>query len=174
MVDFNSQLVPAICTIIGVIIGGLFSNIIPHFLKVRSDYKKFRKSKLEDLYNDLCNWSNTAICLLVWNFYLVLRKEIDWDEYLNIFNKSNADDKIQFFKSEIIVNLYFQELITDLNNLTESIRDIRRFIYSDIIKTYHSGADILIHKTVFDDKANKVNSLAEVLKNKIKVLSQRI
>jgi len=53
MVDFSDQIVPAICTIIGVIIGGLFSNIIPHFLQVRSANKIFRKSKLEDLYNDL-------------------------------------------------------------------------------------------------------------------------
>jgi len=174
MVDFNSQIVPALCTIIGVIIGGLFSNIIPHFLKVQSDYKIFRKSKLEDLYNDLCNWSNTAFYILILNFYLVFRKEIDWNEYQDKTIESNASDKIQFFKSEIIVNLYFQELITDLNNLTEAIHDISRFINSDIRKTYNSGVDILIHKTVFDEKVNKITSLAEVLKNKIKDLSQQI
>jgi len=174
MGDFSGQIVPAICTIIGVIIGGLFSNIIPHFLKVRSDYKIFRKSKLEDLYNDLCNWSNTVFYILILNFYLVFRKEIDWNKYLDKTIESKASDKIQFFKSEIIVNLYFKELITDLNNLTESIHDISRFINNDIKKTYLSGADILIHKTVFDEKVNKITSLAEVLKNKIKDLSQRI
>jgi len=174
MVGFNSQIVTAICTIIGVIIGGLFSNIIPHFLKVRSDYKIFRKNKLEDLYNDLCNWSNTAFYMLILNFYLVFRKEIDWNEYLDKTIEAKVSDKIQFFKSEIIVNLYFQELITDLTNLTESIHDISRLINSDIKKTYLSGTDINIHKAVFDEKVNKITTLAEVLKNKIKDLSQRI
>ena len=88
--------------------------------------------------------------------------------------ESKASDKIQFFKSEIIVNLYFKELINDLNNLIESIHNISRFINNDIKKTYLSGTDILIHKTVFDDKVNKITTLAEALKNKIKVLSQRI
>ena len=174
MVEFNSQIITAIFTIIGVIIGGLFSNIIPHFLQVRSDNKIFRKSKLEDLYNDLCNWANTAFYILVLNFNLVFMKEIDWNEYLDITKKSNVSEKFQFFKSEIIVYLYFKELIIDFNNLKESIHDISRFINSDIRKTYNSGVDILIHKTVFDEKVNKITSLAEVLKNKIKDLSQRI
>jgi hypothetical protein len=174
MVDFSNQIMPAIFTIIGVIIGGLFSNIIPHFLQVRSAYKIFRRSKLEDLYNDLCNWSNTTFYIFILNFYLVFRKEIDWNGYLDRISESNVSDKIQFFKSEIIVNLYFKEFITDLNNLTESMHDISRFINSDIKKTYLSGSDILIHKTVFDDKVNKVTTLAEVLKNKIKDLSQQI
>jgi hypothetical protein len=172
--DLNSPLVPAIFTIIGVIIGGLFSNIIPHFLQIRAEYKKFRKSKLEDLYNDLCNWLNTSSFLLIFNFKMVLKKEIDWNKYLDLINESDASEKIQFYKSEMIVNLYYKEFITDLNNLILLLRSLYHFINHDIKKTYLSGIDIRIHQAAYDEKVSVITTSIEQFKDKIKKLAQRI
>ena len=174
MININNPLIPAIIALIGTMVGAIFGGIIPHFLRVKTEYKSFRKNKLESLYDDLNNWFNTSYCLFVLNFYLVFDKKIDWNGYLDFINKSNIEKEKVFFKSEIIINLYFRELETDFKNLTKANQVIIKYINNDIKKTYLAGGDILAFKQDFHAKAMETTALAEKLKDHIKCIAQRI
>lgn len=174
MVNSNNPLVPAIFAIIGTVLGAVIGGVIPHFLREKSAYKLFRKNKLEELYNDISNWINYFFMIPIINFYLVFKKEIDWNGYLDKIIESEPDKNIKFFKFEIILNLYFKELLPDFNKLTEAFQNANKFINNEIKTAYLAGDEILVFKPKFDAKVKDITGLAEKLKENIKTVAQRI
>ena len=87
---------------------------------------------------------------------------------------SNIEKEKVFFKSEIIINLYFKELETDFTNLTKANQSITKFINNGIKKAYLSGDDILIFKPDFHTRVLETTALAEKLKDHIKEIAQKI
>jgi len=173
MVISNSPLLPAIFAITGTVLGAVIG-IIPHYFREKSADKAFRKNKLEELYYDINNWINFSFFIPIINFYLVFKKEIDWNGYLKIISESEPSKHTKFFKSEIILNLYFKELIPDFNKLTEAFQNTNRFINNEIKTVYLAGGEILVLKPEFDAKVKDITGLAENLKEKIKIVAQRI
>jgi hypothetical protein len=173
MLETITPFIPAIIGLFGVIIGSVFGGIIPHYLREKAEYKKFRKNKLEELYVDIEKWINTLFnnTLL---FNLVFRKDIDWNTYLDEIKNSDPNKEVKYPKSKIIINMYFNELSVDFNKLAESFQEMSRLINQEIKKTYSTGSDILIHKPEFDIKVKNIIDLSENLKSKIIALSQRI
>jgi len=174
MIDINNPLIPTMTAIIGTILGAVFGGIIPHYLHEKSIYKAFRKNKLEELYYDINNWINFSFSIPIINFYLVFNKEIDWNEYLDKIIESESVKHTKIFKSEIILNLYFKELIPDFNKLLEAFQNINNFIHNEIKTTYLAGCEILILKPEFDAKVKDITGLVERLKGKIRSVAQRI
>ena len=170
---FN-PLIPAIFALGGTIIGALGSGIIPNIIQNRAAYKSFRRQKLEELYEDLNRWINTAFGIHVLNFNLVLMKEKDWNWYLDQIIDSDIDKEIKFFKSEIIINLYFKELIADFIHVTEAIQDLNSTINKELKETYLAGRDMNIFKPVFDTKVNTMITLAGKFKDHIKNMAVKI
>ena len=160
-------------TLLGIIIGAVFSNIIPHFLSVKAKYKEFRKAKLEELYNDITKWINKSVSNII-NFNLVFKKAIDWNKYLDNITEDGSNREINFFKSEIIICLYYKEFEDDFNKLTLSIQDLTRFINNDIKTVYLAGHDINILGSEYDIKVKNVVKLAEILKQNIKDIARKI
>jgi len=173
MVISNSSLLPAIFAITGTVLGAVIG-IIPHYFREKSADKAFRKNKLEELYYDINNWINFSFSIPIINFYLVFKKVIDWNGYLDKLIESEPGKHTKFFKSEIILNLYFKELIPDFNKLTESFQNVNRFINNEIKTVYLAGGEILVFKPEFDAKVKDITGLAENLKEKIKTIAQRI
>ena len=145
-------------TLLGIIIGAVFSNIIPHFLSVKAKYKEFRKAKLEELYNDITKWINKSVSNII-NFNLVFKKAIDWNKYLDNITEDGSNREINFFKSEIIICLYYKEFEDDFNKLTLSVQDLTRFINNDIKTVYLAGHDINILGSEYDMKVKNVVKL---------------
>jgi len=160
-------------TLLGIIIGAVFSNIIPHFLSVKAKYKEFRKAKLEELYNDITKWINKSVSNII-NFNLVFKKAIDRNKYLDNITEDGSNREINFFKSEIIICLYYKEFEDDFNKLTLSIQDLTRFINNDIKTVYLAGHDINILGSEYDIKVKNVVKLAEILKQNIKDIARKI
>jgi gas vesicle protein len=176
MESINNPLIPSIisliATLVGAVIGAIFGVIIPNYLRTKSEYKSFRRGKLELLYDDINNWFINSYSNIVLNFYFVFDKKIDWNGYLDMINNSNKE-KV-FFKSEIIISLYFKELESDFINLTKANQTITKYINNDIKKAYLAGNDILIFKSDFHEKSIETAALAEKLKNHIKDIAKRI
>jgi len=160
-------------TLLGIIIGAVFSNIISHFLSVKAKYKEFRKAKLEELYNDITKWINKSVSNII-NFNLVFKKAIDWNKYLDNITEDGSNREINFFKSEIIICLYYKEFEDDFNKLTLSVQDLTRFINNDIKTVYLAGHDINILGSEYDMKVKNVVKLAEILKQNIKDIARKI
>jgi len=174
MVNPNSPLVPAVFAIIGTVLGAVIGGVIPYFLHEKAANKAFCKNKLEELYYDINNWINLSFSIQIINFYLVFKKEIDWNEYLEKIIESEPGKHTKFFKTEIILNLYFRELIPDFNKLTEAFQNVYKFINNEIKTAYSAGDEILIFKPEFDTKVKNFTGLAEKLKEKIKAVAQKI
>jgi len=169
-----NPLIPAIFAVVGTIIGALIGGIVPNIMQNRTAYKSFRRSKLEELYDDLNRWINASFSFFIINFSFVLKKEIDWNKYLDLNSKADSNKETKFFKSEIIINLYFKELIQDFINLIESIREIRRIIDNEIKQTYLAGEEILTYLSDYNGKVNNMNALAEKLMSHIKTMAINI
>jgi hypothetical protein len=163
-----------ISTVIGACIGAVLGVIIPNHLRSKSDDRLFRKNKLELLYDDINNWFNATFSVIVLNFYLVIDKKMDWNGYINLIKNTDFEKEKVFFKSEIIISLYFKELETDFINLTQANQGINKYISNDIRNAYFAGDDILIFKTNFHAKVTETIALAERLKNHIKEIAQKI
>jgi len=174
MVNFSSQIIPAVFAITGTILGAIIGGIIPHIIHERSTYKLFCKNKLEELYDDINNWINFSFMIPIINFYLVFNKEIDWNGYLDKIIESKADKHVRVFKSEIIINLYFKKLIPDFNVLTGAFQDANKFINNEIKNVYLTGNEILVFKPEFDAKVKNITDLAEKLREHIRIIAQRI
>jgi hypothetical protein len=174
----NNPNFPAILTLTGTVFGAgisaVFGVIIPNYLRSKSEYRLFRRNKLELLYDDINNWFNTSFNVFVLNFYLVLDNKTDWNSYLDYINKSNLEKEKVFFKSEIIINLYFKELEIDFINLTKANQAIIKFINTEIKKNYEMSDDIHIFKPDFHTKVMEIIALAEKLKVHIKDIARRI
>ena len=172
----NNPNFPAIVGLTGAVFGAaisaLFGVIIPNYLRSKSEYRALRKNKLEILYDDINNWFTTTFCMVALNFYLVFDKKIDWNGYLDLI--INSEKEKVFFKSEIIINLYFKELETDFTNLTKANQGITKFINNEIKKAYLSGNDILVFKSDFHAWVLETTALAEKLKDHIKEIAQKI
>jgi hypothetical protein len=173
MFNFNSPLIPAIFAIIGTILGAVIGGVIPHFLREKSAYKTFRRNKLEELYDDINNWINYSFMIPI-NFYLVFSKTIDWNGYLDKIIETEPGKSVKIFKSEIIINLYFKELVPDFNKLTKAYQNINGFINHEIKNAYLAGDEILIFKSEFDAKVKGITDLVEKLKEHIKTIAQKI
>ena len=136
----NTPNSPAILGLTGVVFGAaisaVFGVIIPNYLRSKSEYRTLRRNKLESLYDDINNWFTTTFCLVVLNFYFVFDKKINWDGYLDLI--INSEKEKVFFKSEIIINLYFKELETDFINLTKANQGITKFINNEIKEPFCS------------------------------------
>jgi hypothetical protein len=175
MFDLGNPLLPAILALGGTVIGALgaiFGGIISHFLKVKSEYKIFRKNKLEELYSGIDKWINKGSLNFIF-FNSVFKKETDWNGYLDLINAGKISE-INFPNYEIIINLYFKELIPYFNKSIEVFRDVRRYIDNDIKSTYLSGSDILIHKSVYDEKINAMIKYSNILKDQIHSIARKI
>jgi len=173
MVNYNNPLIPAFFAIIGTVLGAIIG-VIPQYIRERSTDKAFRKHKLEELYYDINNWINFSFSIPIINFYLVFKKEINWNEYLDKIIESEPGKNIKIFKSEIILNLYFKELIYDFNKLSKAFQNANEFIHNEIKTVYLSGNEIIILKPEFDAKVKDITGLAENLKEKIKTVAKRI
>jgi hypothetical protein len=174
MFNLNSPLIPAIFAIIGTILGAVIGGVIPHFLHEKFAYKSFRKNKLEELYDDINNWINYSFMIPIINFYLVFSKIIDWNGYLDKIIEAEPSKSVKVFKSEIILNLYFKELVPDFNKLTKAYQNINGFINNEIKNAYLAGDEILIFKSEFDAKVKDITGLEEKLKEHIKTIAQKI
>lgn len=164
-----SLIITGALPLIGVIIG-IF---LPHRLNIKSTYKTFRQGKLEELYDDITKWINNIIGMII-NFNLVFKKAIDWNKYLDNITENGSNKEINFFKSEIIICLYYKELEEDFNKLTLSIQDLTKFINNDIKTVYLAGHDINILGSEYDKKVKNICALAEILKEKIKDTARNI
>ena len=172
--DMNNPIVPAVIAVVGVIVGSFIGGIIPHFLQKKSAYQALRRAKLEELYGNITLWINHCFSINIMSFTLVFKKQIDWNKYLDNINESSIADKNVFFKSEIIISLYFKELEADFIKLSKSFQDVTRLINIEIKKVYLADGDINIYKTNYDVLVKEIIILSDNLKNKIKRLAEKI
>jgi len=164
-----SILITGTLPLIGVVIGILLT----HNLSVKSTKKTFLQAKLEELYDDINKWINNYVGVIL-HFNLVFEKAIDWNKYHDYIIENTENKEIKFFKSEIIICLYYKELEYDFNNFTLSIQELTRYINNDIKTVYLSGQDINILRNEYNIKAKNIYKLAEILKTKIKDIARKI
>jgi hypothetical protein len=164
----------AIVAFLGTILGAVVGGIIPHHLQEKSNFKLYRRQKLEELYVDISHWMNTSFWTCIINFYLVFDKTVDWNQYLDKIINLEDDKGFDFFKSEITINFYFKNLLPNFNNLVKALRDINRFINNEIKSCYLAGKDIIIYKSSYDNKVKNIVGLMDKLKSSIQEMTIKL
>ena len=173
----SSILIPTISALVGALIGGtcsIFASLIPQKMQEKTANKKFLKAKLEELYYELNNWYNNMYIYLIRPIPSVFKKETEWGFYIGRDDIQKMEYQNSHFKSQILINLYFNEILHTFNKLTIEVESVDYFIHNDIWKAQNEGKDISNLQEEFNKKVISSNFLFTEVKLAILELAKKL
>ncbi|MFV1872100.1 MAG: hypothetical protein ACMZ64_02065 [Oleiphilus sp.] len=174
LIGLASVLVGALLGLLGVLLANK-SNLAS--LKLQMEHERQSKSsdikreRLEELYVSMSHWVN-----LFFSYYfkltLVMREEIDYNQYLDEVISDGNKNKIDFQRQEMIINIYGRELIPAYDKVLKSrekVNDIAAAHKADY-KKGNSGSKYLkpytaAHQELEKSVENFKKQIAEVITN---------
>jgi len=173
LVGIAGVLVGALLGLLGVLLANR-SNLTR--LKLQMEHERQSKSsdikreRLEELYVLLSHWIN-----MFFNHYfkltLVMRDEMDYNQYLDEIINSGNKNKTDFQRMEMIINIYGHELLPNYNQVLEcreKVNDIAATHKSD----YKKGLNGTKYLKPYTAAHQKLDKSVEQLKNQISELAK--
>lgn len=128
----------------------------------RSAAKKSRTAALrergEELYVSVDKFSK-AVCTAYLPLFSVMRGRISYNEYLELFNKSNPSSEYDASRLQMLVAVYFSQSEPAYNDMQSALRVVNRVVH-DFEQAYRSGrnGELFIEplseaQRIFDNKA---------------------
>ena len=145
--------------------GVFLANILSEHSTEKRNQQKMLRGNGEELYSLISKWA-TLVFTKNLALYSVMRGEVTYNEYLDIYNNSGGMEGVDPHRMELLIYTYFPKLIPQYKK-TRLMLEAHNQVVNDHKNAYEQGADGILFLKPFQQAQIKFEHESDMLKKEI-------